>query len=81
MSSKKLLSLKDFEQYARQNLTKMALGYYSSGANHEHTLADNENDFLKLKIKPKFLDYNLSKINLKTKILGKNVDFPIGEYV
>ena len=56
----------------------MVLGYYSSGANHEVTLNDNEKDFLELKIKPKFLDNDLSKINLKKTILNSTCDFPIG---
>ena len=77
MSSKKLLNLKDFQQYARENLPKMALGYYSSGANDEHTLKANESDFLELKIKPKFLDVDVSRINLKTKILNINIDVPV----
>lgn len=77
MSSKKLLCLKDFQQYALENLPKMALGYYSSGANHEHTLRENESDFLELRIKPKFLDTDVSRINLKTKILNASIDVPV----
>lgn len=77
MSSKKLLNLKDFQQYALENLPRMALGYYSSGANHEHTLRENESDFLELKIRPKFLETDVSKISLQTKILNANIDVPI----
>lgn len=73
----KLLNLKDFEQYAIKNLSKLALGYYSSGANYEHTLRDNENDFEELKIKPKFLENDLTKINLKTKILNCDSNYPV----
>ena len=77
MGSKKLLNLKDFQQYALENLPKMALGYYSSGANHEHTLRENESDFLELKIRPKFLDTDVSRISLQTKLLNTTIDVPV----
>jgi (S)-2-hydroxy-acid oxidase len=40
-----MLCLSDFEKYARSRLDGNAWGYYSSGANQEQTLRDNEEAF------------------------------------
>ena len=40
-----MFCLSDFEKYARTRLDGNAWGYYSSGANQEQTLRDNEEAF------------------------------------
>ena len=40
-----MLCLSDFEKYARTQLDGNAWGYYSSGADQEQTLRDNEDAF------------------------------------
>ena len=42
-----MFCLSDFEAYARKVLDRNAWGYYSSGANQEQTLRDNEEAFRK----------------------------------
>jgi hypothetical protein len=34
----KFVSIKDFEEFSKGKLTREALGYFSSGADDEHTL-------------------------------------------
>ena len=43
--AKTMFSLTDFEKYAKSRLDSNAWGYYSSGANLEQTLSDNEKAF------------------------------------
>lgn len=46
MSTKdEMVCLADFERFARSSLPKMAMDYYSSGADEEITLADNRKAF------------------------------------
>lgn len=40
-----MVCLADFEKFARSSLPKMAMDYYSSGADEEVTLADNRKAF------------------------------------
>ena len=40
-----MFSFTDFEKYAKLRLDSNAWGYYSSGANLEQTLSDNEKAF------------------------------------
>ena len=42
-----MICLSDFEKQARTRLDSNAWGYYSSGADQEQTLRDNEEAFLK----------------------------------
>ena len=41
MANTQMMCLADFEKYARVNLSKDALSYYTVGANDEVTLNDN----------------------------------------
>lgn len=36
-----MVSVADFEEYARKHLPKMAFDYYASGADEQQTLTDN----------------------------------------
>ena len=42
-----MFCISDFEKFARTHLDRNAWGYYSSGANKEQTLRDNEQAFFR----------------------------------
>lgn len=43
----KLISVKEFEDYAKTTLPRTVLGYYANGACDELTLSNNEDAFKK----------------------------------
>jgi (S)-2-hydroxy-acid oxidase len=75
--SAKFVCVEDYESEARERLDRNAWAYYSSGATTQHTLRDNVNAFSRYMIRPVVLR-DVSKINMKTTILGEQIDFPIG---
>jgi len=68
--------INDFEEPARKSLTRNAYIYYSSGADDQQTLKENQNAFKRLRIRPRILQ-NVSNIDMSTTVLGKKIDFPI----
>jgi (S)-2-hydroxy-acid oxidase len=68
--------LSDFEKYARTQLDGNVWGYYSSGADQELTLRDNEQAFRRYRLRPRMLR-DVSKVDIKTRILGQDVSFPV----
>lgn len=74
----KLVNVREFESEARKRISKDAWGFYRSGANYEHTLKENESAFNRLRIRPRFFNQDVSHRNLRTKVLGTEVTFPIG---
>ncbi|XP_071794962.1 2-Hydroxyacid oxidase 1-like isoform X2 [Asterias amurensis] len=72
-----MISLDDFEKYARDNLPKKVFNYVSNGAADQQTLHDNRNAFKRLRIRPRVLR-DVSKRDLSATILGQHVPFPIG---
>ncbi|KAI1301700.1 Hydroxyacid oxidase 1 [Halotydeus destructor] len=73
-----MISVSDFEAYALQHLDKKSCDYYRSGANAENTLRENTEAFQRLRIKPRFLERDVSKRSTETTFLGSTVPFPIG---
>ncbi|MEC4983099.1 MAG: alpha-hydroxy acid oxidase [Oscillatoria sp. PMC 1068.18] len=70
------INIFDYENLACQNLTKMALDYYNSGAGDEVTLRDNRAVFDRWKLRPKVL-VDVSQRDLSTTVLGKRLAIPI----
>ncbi|XP_078483766.1 2-Hydroxyacid oxidase 1-like [Ciona intestinalis] len=71
-----LVSVKDYENSAREKLSKSVWDYYSSGANNEQTLSDNCNAFTRYRLRPHVLN-DVSKVNLGSSVLGTPIDFPV----
>ncbi|XP_078483765.1 2-Hydroxyacid oxidase 1-like [Ciona intestinalis] len=71
-----LVSVKDYENSAREKLPKSVWYYYSSGANNKQTLFDNCNAFSRYRLRPHVLN-DVSKVNLGSSVLGTPIDFPV----
>tara|TARA_Y100001970_G_scaffold231532_1_gene287829 strand:- start:125 stop:1201 length:1077 start_codon:yes stop_codon:yes gene_type:complete len=71
-----IINLFDLESRFTQKLPKAIEGYYSSGARDEVTLKRNRSIFNEYELLPKILR-DVSNINLKTSILGIDIDAPI----
>ncbi|XP_013414099.1 hydroxyacid oxidase 1 [Lingula anatina] len=78
MATGSLVCLDDFEKYAFGKLDRNALDYYRSGANDEQSLRDNRAAFGRYRFRPRFLQKDVSKRDLSTRIQGQPVDFPVG---
>ena len=73
-----MLTVGDYEEAALKTLNKSAGDYYRSGANDEVTLKDNLSAFKSYKIRPRFLNRDVSKRDMSTTFLGSKVSMPIG---
>lgn len=73
----KLVCIRDFEENMRKVLPKEAIGYYTSGADEEHTLRKNIDDLQKIKLNPRVL-VDMTKLSMKTSILGRELNLPFG---
>ena len=71
-----IVNLFDLEEKFTKKLPKDIEGYYSSGARDEVTLKRNRTIFNEYELLPKLLR-DVSSIDLKTSILGLNIDSPI----
>jgi len=70
------INLFEYEQLAKQRLSRMAFDYYSSGAGDEVTLRDNRAAFERVKLRPRML-VDVSNRNLSTSILGQSLQLPL----
>eukprot|EP01132_Coremiostelium_polycephalum_P008583 gene8583-10561_t len=70
------LNLNEFQLAAEKGLPRMVYDYYASGSDSQITLKQNQSCFENIKIIPRCL-VNVESVNLKTKILGFNIDFPV----
>ncbi|CAH1250984.1 HAO1 [Branchiostoma lanceolatum] len=77
MATGKLVCVQDYEDHAREHLPKSVWDYFSSGADDELTLRENQSAFRRLRLRPRFLR-DVSTRDLTTTILGEKVDMPIG---
>ncbi|XP_078664056.1 2-Hydroxyacid oxidase 2-like [Branchiostoma floridae x Branchiostoma belcheri] len=76
MAAGKLVCVQDYEDYARKHLSKSAWDYFSSGADDEQTLRENQAAFRRIRLRPRMLR-DVSTRDLTTTILGEKVDFPV----
>src|SRR5215475_6213657 len=73
---KEAINVFDFEPVMRQNVPPAHFGYMASGIDDEVTLRANREGFLKFQLRPRRL-VDVSKVDLKTNILGVTYDSPI----
>ncbi|KAM3597231.1 uncharacterized protein V6R79_001628 [Siganus canaliculatus] len=66
----------DFEEEAKKILPKAVYDYYRSGAEEQHTLADNTAAFNRWYIIPRVLK-NVSAVDLSVSVLGQKLSIPI----
>lgn len=71
-----IINLFDLEERFTKKLPKEIEGYYSSGARDEVSLKRNRSIFNEYELLPKILR-DVSNVNLKTSILGIDIDAPI----
>ena len=74
---KKILEINDLKKLSKKKLPKMFYDYIDTGAYSGKTYEDNENDFRKIKLKQR-VGINIKSRNLKTTILGRSYDLPLG---
>jgi 4-hydroxymandelate oxidase len=70
------LNLRDYEQLARARLSRMVYDYYAGGAGDEQTLRENEQAWLRLRIRPRVL-IDVGERNLSTSVLGQSLAMPV----
>eukprot|EP00166_Cyanidium_caldarium_P006501 ctg_979.g327 len=70
------LNLAEYHILARAKLPAMVYGYYSSGADDEQTLRDNEEAFKRLRFRPRVL-IDVSNVDMTKRIMGIDVSFPL----
>jgi len=70
------VNLFDFEESARNKLSKMAFDYFASGANDEITMRENHAAYDRIKLKYRVLK-DIRNRDLRTSILGHLVSMPL----
>lgn len=73
-----MITAKDYEEFATKTLNYPTREFYRNGALHEQTLLENERAFSRLRIRPRFLNRDVSKRDLSANFLGNHVSCPIG---
>jgi 4-hydroxymandelate oxidase len=71
-----IINLNDIEQAAKSVLSKAVYDFIAGGAEDEVTLVANREVFKKIQILPRVLSAR-SPLDLRSKFLGMNLDFPI----
>ncbi len=71
-----LISLYDFEKYAKEKIEKSAYDYYAGGANDEITLIENIRAYQRIKLQPRVLR-NVAHRDLTTTVLNQKISCPI----
>lgn len=74
---KDAINVFDFEAVARKVLPAAHWGYLATGVDDDATLRANREGFSKLYLRPRRL-IDVSKADLRTKVLGLSWEFPIG---
>jgi len=70
------LSLNDYEDLARQKLSRIAWEYYASGGGDEHTLRWNREALASIRLKTRVL-IDLGHVDTRIKLLGEELPHPI----
>src|SRR3954454_24378070 len=70
------LNVRDYERIFEETLDAGAYGYFSGGADDEHTLRDNVAAFLRWKLRPRML-VDVSEAGIETTVLGTPVSMPL----
>ncbi|XP_076850466.1 2-Hydroxyacid oxidase 2 [Brachyhypopomus gauderio] len=72
-----MVCLKDFEEYARQHLSKATWDYYAAGADECCTRDDNLQAYKRIRLRPRILR-DVSMSDTRTTVLGTEISFPVG---
>lgn len=72
-----LITVEDYENYAKQRLSFGALEYLQRGADKDFTLERNREAFSKIKVIPRYL-LDVSNRTTDAEALGKRFKLPIG---
>ncbi len=75
-SIKRCFNLEDFRQQAKRKLPSPLFHYIDGGADDELTRFNNSQAFNKYEIVPRCLE-DVTTINMKTKVLGCELDWPV----
>lgn len=76
MKAEEILSLTELEAIAENCLPAMAFGYLAGAAADELTLKANCEDWKKIRLSPRVL-VDVSEINLRTSVLGQQLQMPV----
>ncbi|KAF4454294.1 putative L-lactate dehydrogenase (cytochrome) [Fusarium austroafricanum] len=70
------VNISDFEAVAQQTMKKESWNYYSTGAEDEFTIIENNRAFLRILFRPRVL-VNVEHVDISTTMLGSRVSAPI----
>ncbi|KAF4345131.1 L-lactate dehydrogenase (cytochrome) [Fusarium beomiforme] len=70
------ITISDFESVAQQAMKKSSWNYYSTGAEDEFTIRENNAAFQRIRFRPKVL-VNVEKVDISTTMLGVRTSSPI----
>ncbi|XP_062087864.1 peroxisomal (S)-2-hydroxyacid oxidase GLO3-like isoform X2 [Humulus lupulus] len=70
------VNVNEFQELARQALSKMYYDFYAGGAEDQDTLKENTEAFQRIKIRPRVL-VDVSKIDMTRTVLGYKISVPI----
>jgi isopentenyl diphosphate isomerase/L-lactate dehydrogenase-like FMN-dependent dehydrogenase len=70
------LNVRDYERLFEKTLEPGAFGYFSGGADDEHTLRDNVEAFTRWRLRPRML-VDVSAATTQTTVLGTPVSMPL----
>ncbi|XP_051567199.1 2-Hydroxyacid oxidase 2-like isoform X2 [Myxocyprinus asiaticus] len=72
-----MVCLADFEEYAKQHLSKTTWDYYAAGADECCTRDDNLLAYKRIRLRPRILR-DVSVSDTRTTVLGTEISFPAG---
>uniref|UniRef100_A0A3Q3JU40 (S)-2-hydroxy-acid oxidase n=1 Tax=Monopterus albus TaxID=43700 RepID=A0A3Q3JU40_MONAL len=72
-----MVCLTDFEEYAKEHLSKATWDYYASGADECCTRDDNLLAYKRIRLRPRILR-DVSASNTRTTVQGTEISFPVG---
>uniref|UniRef100_A0A3Q4BV23 (S)-2-hydroxy-acid oxidase n=1 Tax=Mola mola TaxID=94237 RepID=A0A3Q4BV23_MOLML len=72
-----MVCLTDFENYAKEHLSKAAWDYYAGGADEGCTRDDNLLAYKRIRLRPRILR-DVSVSDTRTTVQGTQINFPIG---
>ncbi|XP_052004894.1 2-Hydroxyacid oxidase 2-like isoform X2 [Xyrauchen texanus] len=72
-----MVCLTDFEEYAKQHLSKTTWEYYAAGADECCTRDDNLLAYKRIRLRPRILR-DMSVSDTRTTVLGTEISFPVG---
>ncbi|EXL92811.1 L-lactate dehydrogenase (cytochrome) [Fusarium odoratissimum NRRL 54006] len=70
------VNISDFESVAQQTMKKSSWNYYSTGAEDEFTIKENNAAFQRIRFRPKVL-INVEHVDISTTMLGAHTSAPI----